>query len=152
MANGLYVEVLSAEAWEEPADSLRALMESDNLDQLTGLADHEIHLLEKVHTAIGAVSPGPGESLWPAVWRRLSASAGSFLEDDRIHVFNFAMGISAEHLAAVKLFHFHSVIPQALRVEPRLLGWLAAMPPRCPPAKVAVLCHGYMVDPRSYSR
>ena len=42
--------------------------------------------------------------------------------------------------------------PQALRIEPCLMGWLAAMPQRCPLARVAVLCRAYMVDPKHYVR
>ena len=102
LRDGIFVEVLSADAWKEGAASLRTLMESDNLDQATCMADHEIHQLEKIHQAIQAASPGPGEALWPSVWRQLEASAGAFAEDDCIHMYNFALSISPEHLAAVK--------------------------------------------------
>ncbi len=152
LAEGIYVEVLSADAWEESPDVLRKLMESDNLDSQTCLADHEIHQLEKIHRAIGAASPSSGETLWSVVWRGLDSLGDTFSEDDCVHLFNFALSLGKEHIAAVRLFHFHYVNPQALRVEPCLLGWLAQMPERCPLVRVALLCHAYMVDPKYYAR
>ena len=95
LGDGIFVEVLSADAWKEGAASLRTLMESDNLDQATCMADHEIHQLEKIHQAIQAASPGPGEALWPSVWRQLEASAGAFAEDDCIHRYYFSRSPSA---------------------------------------------------------
>ena len=82
----------------------------------------------------------------------MEASAGVFTEDDSIHMLNFALSISPEHLAAVRTFHVHFVNPQALRIEPCLMGWLSAMPRRCPLARVAVLCRACMVDPKHYVR
>lgn len=83
----------------------------------------------------------PVKSHWQ--WRSTRHGRGQVsgvAEDDSIHMFNFALSIGPEHLATLKGFHFHFVNPQALRVEPCLMGWLAALPQRCPLARVAVLC------------
>ena len=83
LAHGLYVEVLSASVWDEPEENLRALMEADNLDQQVCMADHEIHLIEKVQAAIQEAKKTKNtKDLWKATWDALShgGQLGSFVE------------------------------------------------------------------------
>ena len=61
------MEVLRPEIWDESDEDLAALMEADNLDQQTCLADHEVHVVAKIYAALPTASPKVRETLWDAV-------------------------------------------------------------------------------------
>ena len=149
LEHGVLVDILEAGVWKEPLERLTALMEADNLDQQVCMAEHEIGLSWKVHDCIASAAPidkgRATTSLWERTWQGLreNVQLGSFVEDDCIHAFNFARGLSASHLLTLRNFHFHYVNPAALRLELEFINWVEAFPDDCPYIKIAILCHAY---------
>ena len=146
----MLVEVLKAEVWDESAEDLAALMEADNLDQQTSMADHEAHVVEKIHASLSTVRPKPRECLWEAIWRMSEGKLGGYSKDDCAQCFNFAKTLSRQHLELLRSFHFHFVNPSVLRVEPKIFVCMAALPDECPLSRVALACWSYMVPPERY--
>ena len=74
LKHGLFVEILSAKIWDEPVADIEKLMEADNQDQVSGLTDHEMHVVSKIHKAMSSVAGSPTKSMWDKVWQILQGS------------------------------------------------------------------------------
>ena len=148
LQGGLFVEVLSADAWNETAEDLQALMEADNMDQATCMADHEVHLLDKTLTQMHKASQAmkKGERLWDAVWRFMGKGKdlGPFSKEDCVHSFNYTRALSEKHFFLLRMLHFHFINPCVLRVELESIGYLSHLSDECPFSRVAVLCRAYL--------
>ena len=56
LKNGLFVEILSAEIWKESLEDIEQLMEADNQDQVSGMSDHEMHIVQQINVAMSSVA------------------------------------------------------------------------------------------------
>ena len=82
LQNGLYVEVLSKDIWNEPLESLQKLVEADNQDQAGGLTDHEMHVIGEISQAMADTVASP-ITLWESVWAQTSqTNLSTFSKND----------------------------------------------------------------------
>ena len=149
LEHGIYVDLMAPSVWDEPEDSIRCLMEADNLDQAIALPDHELVLLRNVFSELRLAQQAP--SPWDAVWLACSQrGTGAFSREDHMAAFKLARTLGAVHLDALETFHFHFANPTALNVEPALFAWAAEIEASCPYCKGAVIARAYMVDPKHF--
>ena len=153
LERGLNVLLLDKAIWtNESWDDIKLIIDVDNEDQISCLADHEIHMLNKIKsvTAEQEKVGNPSTLLWPRVYEQLKISAGTFSKKDCTSLYNCHMKLSDFYCDFLTNFHFHIVNPSALKVKPEIFGWVALLPDKMPWIKVALLCHCYLCHSDHY--
>ena len=126
-------------------------MEADNLDQVSSMSDHEMHILGKVSVAMSKMGGTPKKTLWEAVWEEISKTAlSTFSRHDCKEFYSLARTLAHRDIALITLYHFHFVNPSVLRVHPEMLGDLSALADKYAISKVAVIAFSYMVAEEHY--
>ena len=104
-------------------------MAADNLDQVSSMSDHEMHILGKVSAAMYTMGGAPKKTLWEAVWEEISKTAlSTFSRHDCKQFYSLARTLSPRDVDLITLYHFHFVNPSVLRGYPELLGEVSTLP------------------------
>jgi len=140
--NGIWVEVLSADALKQDVSGLQAISLADNLDQVHNMPEHEI---EFFHRAWQKVHNCRTPSEFASVVEDLQQmTAGSWNERDCIQTVNVAKRFSREHMVAVQKFHFYYVNATVLRVATDFIGSFQSFPDTAQWCVVAMICTQYL--------
>jgi len=150
LQKGVWVEVLSSAAIKEDPEGVKALIDSENLDQAHSLPEHEIELLQRLWNESTSVRGMAPLSQWCHVNDSIQKrSAGTWCEDDLMNVLKYARTKSKAHINAVGTFHFHYVNATVVRVKTSFMKELAEhLPDEFPWCATAMLCAQYMSSPK----
>ena len=85
------------------------------------MADHGMHILGKVSSAMIKIGGTPKKTLWDAVWEEISKTAlSTFSKRDCKHFYSLARTLAHRDVVLITLYHFHFFNPSVLRVYPEM--------------------------------
>ena len=146
MADGLRVEVMSEDLWED-AEAMSAIIGEDNLDAATNLAANEIEVLQHVRKLAddnknAADSRERFRHVYAAARLRFGDTA--YTEDDVLALFNYSMRVPSPLLTNLCQVHFATVPAALLRLRPVEFGRVAKLDSPHPYVKVALIIGAYL--------
>ena len=148
LEKGLNTLLPDKSIWEyESLDDIRLNIDADNLDQATSLADHEIHMFQRMRTKCAehvkerkdggkdGAEVANLETLFHDVYEDVKAVAGALGKNDCISIKNLAMKLLGTYGDFLVRFHFMYVNLSALKAKPEIFGFLAALGDKLPYVK-----------------
>ena len=140
LEKGMYVLLLDKSIWEcESLDDIKLIIDGDNLDHATCMADHEIHMFQRMRTKTAeheqkrkdagnnGVKVANPRTLFDDVYADVQAVSGAFCNTDCISIYNLAHNLPDTYGDFLVRFHFMYVNPTALKVKPEIFGFLASL-------------------------
>ena len=149
---GLMCNVLGKEIWEnEDLADIQLIIDVDNQDQMTAMADHEIHLFNRIRLATEEQHKVDSPLLlFERVYEKIKKSMGPFSRKDCIHLYNCASKLPGPYGDLLIKFHFFFVNPSALKVMPEKFGLAAKLDDKLVVVKLALLFQCYMCSDELY--
>jgi hypothetical protein len=152
LERGLNVLLLDKSIWiNESLADIQLIIDVDNQDQITCMADHELHMFNRITAATTEQKEVANhKALFERVYEKLEAAAGPFSKKDCTALYNCASKLPGQYGQFVTKFHFHFVNPSALKVKPKMFGYVAFLGDKWPWVKVALLIMCYLCHPDFY--
>ena len=157
LEKGLYVLLLDKSIWEcESLDDIKLIIDGDNLDQASCMADHEIHMFQRMRSktaeheqkrkeaSSNGVKVANLRTLFDDVYADVQAVAGSFCKEDCTSIYNLAHNLPDSYGDFLVRFHFMYVNPTALKVKPEIFGFIATFGDKLPYVKICMMLACYM--------
>ena len=120
LERGLNVLLLDKSIWVcESLDDIRLIIDVDNQDQISCMADHEVHLFERIRVKckLEAAEVANHKTLFARIYASLKSSAGAFSKKDCTSIYNLALTLPGRYGDFVVRFHFMYVNPSFLKVN-----------------------------------
>ena len=144
---GFFMHVIDFQAIVDFPEKVKALMRTNNKDQIQAMPEHEMAMLYKTYEIIQESSSlQPGQLLWEAVREKTLQAAGTeWEEDELVACFNFGMIVDRGVMQNLEDVHFQHVNPTMLVMRASFFALLAGSQPRqyC---SLALAVRQYMAD------